>query len=176
MAGDWACPMSGAPRGPPRVPKVAKALAVSPSQAYARAYRQRYRWKLRNLRMAENRGFFQPGREEVVEEPSARRPNEWRASAAPATGGARPGYWLEARGRVLSVRQARRSGSHPELEPGWTCAIDGAIWLNPATRKPYFFATCEEAQQAVSLFPHEAFEENPESGFVDPEDDPGFPG
>jgi hypothetical protein len=71
----------------------------------------------------------------------------WRPSSPPADGSGRPGFWRPIGGvGNVSVRQCRASGYG---EPSWTAALNGELYIDPSNGRPYFFTTCEEAQEAI---------------------------
>jgi hypothetical protein len=71
----------------------------------------------------------------------------WRPSSPPADGSGRPGFWRPIGGvGNVSVRRCRASGYG---EPSWTAALNGELYIDPSGSRPYFFTTCEKAQEAI---------------------------
>jgi|SRR5215472_9969228 len=72
----------------------------------------------------------------------------WQPSSPAQDGSGRPGFWCPAPDvGTVSVRECRPLGYGP---PSWTATINGKVVCDPATGRPYFLASREQAQ-AVGL-------------------------
>jgi hypothetical protein len=71
----------------------------------------------------------------------------WQPSGRAPDGSDRPGFWCPIPDvGSASVRQCRSSGYG---EPSWTAAINGQLFCDPGTNRPFFFATCAEAKETI---------------------------